>query len=455
MDRIRFTLINPTAPLWRARERGRGLGPRVFRFSMLPSLYVAASMPPDVETRIVDEDVEPIDFGDDVDLVGISLMTFNAPRAYEVADRFRARGVPVILGGYHPTFLPEEALAHADAVCVGEAEANVPAMMEDFRGGRLRGVYESDPIDLANVPSPDRSLVKKRAYISGNVVQATRGCPYRCRFCSVSAFHRYQIRTRPVPQVIEELKTVGRHVLFMDDSLISDREYAKELFAAMIPLGKTWFSQCSSQIANDPTLLELAARSGCRGLFVGFESLSQSNLDRWSKGRSRAKDYTETVRRLHAAGIGVCAGIVFGGDDDGEDVFPRTLEFLLDANVDALQATRLTPFPGTPLFTDMERDGRIFDHDWSHYDFSNVVFQPAHMTPKTLDQGTAWVLRHFYSRREIARRFWRERSYIGRSAFTRAVLPLNLGYRTRLGKNGTFARGGRYTPPTARPRNKS
>jgi radical SAM superfamily enzyme YgiQ (UPF0313 family) len=445
---MRFLLINPSSSLWRARRPGRPRGRRVFRFSMLPSLQVAAVMPAGVETRIVDEDIEPVDFDADVDLVGISFMTFNAPRAYEIADRFRQeRGIPVIAGGYHPTFLPEEAIRHVDAVCVGEAERNLPRMMADFATGRMEQMYRSEPIDLARLPVPDRSLLRARAYVTPDVLQATRGCPYRCKFCSVAAFHGFRIRTRPVEEVIAELETLGRSVVFMDDNIIGDREYALALFEAMIPLGKRWFSQCGIGIAADHELLTLAVRSGCRGLFIGFESVAQENLNAWQKRTNRAADYTRLVMTLHQAGIGVYAGFVFGSDWDSPAIFPATLEFLLNANVDALQATRLTPFPGTALFDEMERAGRIVDRDWSHYNFAHVVFAPLHMSPETLDRGTAWVLRHFYARRRVARRWWRQLRYLSTTAFTHVSVPLNLAYRHRLSQDGTFARGARYAPP--------
>jgi radical SAM superfamily enzyme YgiQ (UPF0313 family) len=439
MDKLKFLLINPTSPLWRARANQRPPGPRVFRFSMLPSLSVAAAMPAEVETRILDEDVEPIDIDTDADLIGISCMTFNAPRAYEIADRFRLeKGKPVILGGYHPTFCPEEAAQHADSICIGEAEPNVELMIEDFIGGRLQPFYRKELSDLKGLPRPDRSLIRKRAYVTPDVLQATRGCPYRCKFCSIAAFHHYRIRMRPVEEVIDELKTLGRHIIFMDDNLIAKRDYAMELFAAMISLGKLWFSQCGIQIASDEELLRLAVRSGCRGLFIGFESIRQQSLTGWGKGMNQARDYQRLVQRLHEAGIGVYAGFVFGGDNDTPSAFGATLGFLLDAKIDALQATRLTPFPGTPLYDELDRQGRIFDKHWAHYNFAHVVFDPLHMSRETLHRGTAWVLREFYARRRVARRWWNQLGYLGWTAYTRVSIPLNLGYRTRLSANGTF-----------------
>jgi radical SAM superfamily enzyme YgiQ (UPF0313 family) len=442
VERIKFLLINPASATWRVQKGERPRGSRFFRFSMLSSLSVAAAMPPHVDTTIVDEEVEPIDFETDADVIGISFMTYNAPRAYEIADRFRAeKGKPVIFGGFHPTFMPEEAIRHADAVCVGEAEGVVPRMMDDFAAGALKPFYRSQPVDLAGLSRPAPSLIRKQHYAPADVLQATRGCNYPCSFCSVAAFHHRHFRTRPVGEVIDELKSLGRYVLFMDDNIMGDREFARQLFAAMIPLGKRWFSQCGIGIADDEELLSLASRSGCQGLFVGFESLSQAELRSWQKRPNLGKDYLAVVRRLHSAGIAVCAGFVFGGDDDAPDAFERTLEFLLEANVETLQATRLTPFPGTPLFAEMDEQGRICDKNWAHYDFNHVVFEPLHMRRETLDTGVAWVLRQFHTRSRVARRVLKSFRYLDPVLVVGGVLPLNLGWRHKLAVDGNFRRG--------------
>jgi radical SAM superfamily enzyme YgiQ (UPF0313 family) len=343
--------------------------------------------------------------------------------------------------------MPEEAIQHADAVCIGDSEPNVPRMIADFQAGNLKQFYREESTSLAGLPLPRRDLVRRQDYAPIDAVQATRGCDGRCSFCSVAAFHQHRFRARPVAEVIDELKGLGTLILFMDDSITADREYAAELFAEMIPLGKRWFSQCGIGIAEDDELLQLAARSGCGGLFIGFESLSQHSLRSWRKGGNLGKDYLAAVRKLHAAGIAVFAGFVFGDDDDTPDVFPRTLEFLLEANIEVLQATRLTPFPGTQLFHQMEQQGRIVDRDWSHYDFGHVVFDPVHMSRETLDNGVGWVQRHFYAQRQIVRRTWRCLGYLAPDVILRAALPLNVGYRRKMAVDGTFERGAAFSPP--------
>ena len=437
---IKFLLINPAASQWRVNPGKKPpLATRIFRFSMLSSLYVAAAMPPEVETRILDEEVEPVDFDSDADLIGISFMTFNAPRAYEIADRFRQeKGKTVILGGYHPTFMPDEAIAHADGVCIGEAEPNVPRMVEDFIAGRLQPFYRCGLADLGSLRPLNRGLLPRGPYLWADAMQATRGCRQRCTFCSIASFFGNRFRTRPVAHVIDELGSLGKRILFMDDNLTSQSDYAKDLFAGMVPLGKRWYSQCSIQIAEDDELLRLAARSGCGGLFIGLESLSQDNLRAWRKSFSRARDYKRAIRKLHDAGIAVYAGIVFGYDWDTTEVFRETLEFLLDANVDALQATILTPFPGTPLFETMEREGRIVERDWSHYDFRHVVIEPQRMSREALQAGHDWVLASFYSSRSILTRVTRELRYLPLSTILIGSLPLSYGYRHRLRADGTW-----------------
>jgi radical SAM superfamily enzyme YgiQ (UPF0313 family) len=311
-------------------------------------------------------------------------------------------------------------------------------MIADFRRGELEPRYVSAPVSLAGLPIPDRSLIRGTCYAPVDAVQATRGCPNTCSFCSITSFFHHRFRTRPVDEVIAELRPLRSHLLFMDDNLTANRGYALELFERMAPLGKTWFSQCSIRIAYDDRLLEAAAASGCRGLFIGLESLSQQNLASWRKKTNNASEYEWAIRRIHEHGIGVIPGIVLGYDGDTTATFDRTLDFLLRTNVDALQATILTPFPGTPLFDEMEGQGRITDRDWAHYDFRHVVFEPKRMSGRELQAGHDHVLTEFYSWKNSARRFVREMSYLPPGLMAKAAIPLNVGYRTRLTADGTM-----------------
>ena len=428
---MKVLLIAPASGNWHQVGRKRFFGGKTFRFSLLSLMTVAAETPPDVEVRIIDEQVQDVPWDEPFDLVGITCMTAAAPRAYGIAKRFRSRGVPVVLGGMHPTFLPDEALEHVDAICVGEGEGVWPRILEDARNGRLSGVYRADrQHSLAGLRLPPRSLLDARRYGTVQSVQATRGCPNRCSFCSVSAFHKGSLRCRPADEVVEEVKGLpGRFFMFIDDSLTADRGYALELFRALAPLRKIWISQSTIEIADDDELLQAAAEAGCIGLFVGLESFSESSLLSVDKGFNRVEEYRDRVAVLHTHGIGVEAGIVFGFDTDGPDVFRSTLDLLDDIGIDAIQASILTPLPGTPMYGKMA--DRIEQHDWSLYDYHHAVFEPARMTAEQLKAGHDWVTREFYRPWRIARRLARMALRPGGFRMMKYAAALNAAYYGR------------------------
>jgi len=402
---------------------------------MMSALSVAASAPDDVEVSIVDENVEAVDFDADVDLVGVSFMTFNAPRAYEIARRFRAKGRTVLFGGYHPSLQPEEAGAQCDALCVGPAEPNLPRMIDDWRRGRLQRVYRL-PLTEFRTRTLDPALVRRMQYIASTVVQATRGCHNRCEFCSVAAFSGNVLQTKPVDDVLREIRAArGRSVLFIDDSLSADSAYFHELLRALVPLRIRWYSQIGFAVTRETETLDLLERSGCRGVFIGFESVSQDSLDETRKGFNRADEYREGIRKLHDRGIGVFGAFVLGYDSDSPAIFERTLRFLDDAEVDALQLTVLTPFPGTPLYRRMEEQGRIIDRNWDHYDLGHVVFRPARMSPAELRAGHDMILERFYSWPAVLRRLRRQARTLGPRNLGLAAL-IGWGYRTKTRLDG-------------------
>jgi radical SAM superfamily enzyme YgiQ (UPF0313 family) len=404
---MNILLVAPASAGWRHIGRNRVFSGRTFRFSLLSLLTVAAETPAGHGLTIVDEQVDDVPWDADWGLVGISCMTAAAPRAYEIAGRFRERGVPVVLGGMHPTFRPEEALEHADAVVVGEAEGVWPRVVEDVRGGRLRPVYRNEsPPSLAGLKPVPRQLLAGRHYATVQAVQATRGCPNRCAFCSVAAANRGVFRTRPVAEVAAEVASLPqRFFLFVDDNLTADTDYARDLFLALRPLGKRWVSQSALTLTDDPGLVRLAADSGCVGLFVGLETMCGTNLRSMEKGFHRVEEYRDRIRLLHAHGIGVEAGLVFGFDHDGPGVFRSTLDALDRLEVDAIQVSVLTPLPGTPLFETMRE--RIVEPDWSRYDYHHVVFEPRRMGADQLQAGHDWITRRFYSPGRIAGRLAR------------------------------------------------
>ncbi len=403
----------------------------MLRFSILPLTTVAALTPSRHKVWICDENVQPLDLDVDVDVVGITFMTALAPRAYEIADAFRVRGKKVVAGGYHPTFRPDEVAEHFDAVVVGEAEGTWPRILEDIEAGTIRRIYRRPaPCHPQEIPIPRRNLTAatERFYVTTSAVQTGRGCPHACRYCSIAAFHGGRHRSRPLEHVIQELREIPRDFMFVDDNIIADSEYAGELFRAMVPMRKRWVSQCSIEIASHPELLRLARLSGCVGLFIGVETLSAENLAAVEKGFNDSSGYRSRIATIRRHGIGVVAGIIVGMDGDDSGSFGRMLDFLGKAHIDAVQVNIMTPLPGTPLFEDYSRAGRIIDHDWSHYDFRHAVIRPARMTARQLQAGADWLYSQFYRLDRILLRWLRAIFELGPiQAFV--GLRLNLTYR--------------------------
>jgi radical SAM superfamily enzyme YgiQ (UPF0313 family) len=433
-DRVRVTRANPVVP-----KRA------MLRFSVLPLTTVAALTPREHEVRVLDENVEPLDFDTECDLVGVTFMTALAPRAYEIAREFKARGKIVVGGGYHATLCPSEAADHFDAIVAGDAEGAWERVLADVEAVRLgcdsdaahrqTGVpgliYRSRNISSTlQSPVPRRELLAATArhYVTVNAVQTGRGCPHACRYCSVTVFHHRKHRHRPLVNVLEELRQIPRNFIFVDDNIIADRAYARELFAAMAPLRKRWVSQCSIDIAEDAELLQLARAAGCCGLFIGIETTSPENLAAMGKQFNQSGRYPQRLAAIRSAGIGVVAGIIVGMDSDAPVVFERTLRFLEQTKIDVIQLNILTPLPGTPLFADMERAGRMTDRDWSRYDFRHVVFRPARMTAAELQAGADWLYGQFYRLDRILWRFARGLFTIG---WKPALLALKLGLTYR------------------------
>jgi radical SAM superfamily enzyme YgiQ (UPF0313 family) len=393
---------------------------------------LAAITPAEHEVAIVQEHLgDRVNFDDKhVDLVGITAMTIQSRRAYEIADGYRRAGKTVVLGGIHPSVLPDEALQHADAVVVGEAEPVWPQVLADAANHSLRGIYRGQEYaDLGLLPNYRRALFPKRSTFSLGSVQAARGCPYDCSFCSATLFAGRKYRFRPVGNVIAEIKGMNnRLIFFLDDNIFSSEAYCRELFSELKKLNVIWVGQASLHLtASNPELLRLAADSGCFSLFVGIESLSEANL---RATRALAKNMASTpeamgksIRVLHDHGIMVMAGVIFGFDDDDPGVFVRTREFLGDNRVGHGSFSALTPFPGTRLFQELQTQSRITTYDWSKYDGQTAVFLPKLMTPGQLEKGTRAMGVDFYSTPKILRRFWANRHhpliYLGTSFASR------------------------------------
>lgn len=399
---MKLQLIAPKWPensLW---------GQIFFRFPFLSLTTLAALTPDDWDISIIDENAERIDFSNLPDLAAISIMTPLAKRGYDIADTFRKNGVTVLLGGIHPTMVKDEAKTHADAVITGEAEKIWPDVLADFKKHALKPFYQSsDFCAIENLPVPRRNLLNRKAYFFVNTIQTTRGCPFDCEFCSVTSFYGRTYRVRPVKDIINELSHMERgFVFFVDDNIVGVSSYAKELFKALIPLKVKWFSQASLSIVRDKALLELARQSGCRGLFVGFESLSQESLKALGKSVNRVHEYKESIKMLHDHGIGIQGSFIFGTDQDEPSVFSDVLRFIEKTNLEAALFSVLTPFPGTRIYDTLQKENRILHTQWEKYDMNHVVFQPKKMTPHELQEGFKWAYKKLYGYRSIFTRLF-------------------------------------------------
>lgn len=402
-------MLSPKGPLY--RHRG-GIFGRSLRYKPLTLTTLAALVPPELNAELVliDEGVEQIPQQLDVDLAAFTVITGTAPRAYELSARFRSRGITTVMGGPHVTLVPDDAQPHADSIVVGYAEETWPQLLRDFTRGDLKPRYEQQPsLDLARRPFAHRDLLPTSRYLTDNVFEATRGCVHDCDFCVVpSAWGRKPLQ-KPTHEVVADIeqhlaRRRSRQIIFVDLNLIADRAYATELFTALIPLRVRWYGLATTLIGRDDALLDLAARSGCQGLLIGFESISPANLRLSRKGFNQPDDYAAQVAKLHAKGIAVQGCFTFGMDEDDPDIFERTARFAIDAKIDLPRFAIVTPFPGTALYRRLADEKRILTRDWSLYDGQHVVFRPKRMSVDDLQLGTERAWKIAYGWRAIAKR---------------------------------------------------
>jgi len=388
---------------------------------------IAALTPKEWDVEILDARVKPVDYNANIDIVGITGFTSEVPGAYEIADNFRKKGVTVVMGGVHVSAMPDEALQHANAVVIGEAELVWHKLLDDFKKGELKPRYKADRLcDMKNMAIPRRELLDRKMYSGYYTLQATRGCPFNCDYCAVTAFFGNEFRIRQVDEVIEEIKGFNsKEFFFMDDNIVGRPKYAKELFRRLIPLNVIWGSQASITMAKNLELLQLYAKSGGKYAFIGFESLSQKNLEKMNKGWNTAEGYREAIKKIHDAGINIVGSFVFGLDEDDPSVFRNTFDFIMETRLDAAQFHILTPLPGTVTYRTLEKEGRIIDRDWGKYHTGEVVFQPKGMTVEQLQSGYYWIFRKTYTIPNILKRSLRSpRGIIYRIA-------ANLSYRKK------------------------
>ncbi len=399
----------------------------IFRFPYLSLSTLAALTPPEVEVSIEDENVREINYQDTPDLVAVSMITPLANRGYAIADQFRRLSIPVVVGGFHPTWMVEEAGEHADAVVLGEAERVWGRVLEDFKKGSLQKFYKAEGLsDLQHLPIPRRDLLPKSGYFFTNTMQIGRGCPYQCDFCSVTSFFGHTCRLRPLAEVRNEVEILlekTNFIFFVDDNIIGNPSYARNLFSLLKEYRIKWLSHASINIAENDDLLKEAGESGCYGLFIGFESLSQKTLQGHHKNINRADRYRDLVNKIHDRGIGIEGSFIFGSDGDDPSVFQRVAEFCEEAKIDAVVFAILTPYPGTRLYDQYTSEDRILSRNWDLYDMGHVVFRPMGMTVEQLQEGHDWANRRFYSLSSMFKRFWPlRRSH-------QVFLPANWGMR--------------------------
>ncbi len=392
-------LTEATSPHWRP-----------IKYSLFPPLglaTLAGYLSPDDHAVIVDEHVEGHTQDDTPDLVVIQVYITNAYRAYRLADLYRRKGSFVCLGGLHVTSLPEEAAVHADAIFLGPGEQTFPEFLKDFRDGKPARVYNSaSGRTLNRVPPIRRDLIRHSRYLVPNSIVVTRGCPQHCDFCYKDAFFQggRSFYTQRVDDALAEIDRLpGRHLYFLDDHLLGDRRFSEALFDGMRGMRRLFQGAATVDSILRGDLIERAAEAGLRSIFVGFETLTPENLKRSNKRQNLGRDYKAVAERLHSLGIMINGSFVFGMDDDGEDVFRRTVDWAVEHGITTATFHIQTPYPGTFLHARMVREGRMLTRDWNLYDTRHVVYQPARLAPELLKAGYDWAYREFYRWSSIAR----------------------------------------------------
>lgn len=415
------------SPGW---PKGRLWGELAFRFPSLSLASIAAVTPLEWSVELCDDHSEKINYNTDADIIAITAMTPQAPRAYEIADKFRQLGKTVVMGGFHASNLPDEALNHVNAVVVGEGEIVWPQLLSDFRLGTLQRTYNTGSLmSMADIPVARREIFKGKGYLLTNTIQTTRGCPFDCEFCSVTAFYGRNYRKRPVETVLAELVELRKSnsfIFFVDDNIVADRKYSLALFNGMKHLDFKWLSHAPIDFAGDSELMKAAGESGCVGMFVGFESLSQESLTAMGKVTNRALSFLDNANRFRDNGIGILGSFVLGYDGDTPDIFPKILRFCEDARLEAAIFPLLTPYPGTAVRKRLEAEGRIISNDWRNYDMEHINFQPRGMTIEQLQQGYEWLNSSFYSFSSMYKRIFK----LHRSV--QVFAPMNIGFRAAI-----------------------
>lgn len=381
-----------------------------FKRRMSPSLTLVtlASLTPQPHTvYIEDENLNSINFNDKPDLVGISVNVDTSYRAFEISKKYREQGIKVIFGGIHASSNPDLVSNHCDSICIGEAEELWCGIINDFLNNNLQNLYyNSNSTNLEKVPLPKWDFVPKNEYLYHNIIVTSRGCPFKCEFCYNSCdYVDSTYRNRPISNVIEEIISLNtKQVMFIDDNLIGNIKWTNDFLDTIKPMNLTWHGAVSTNLVHYPDLIRKMAESGCRSLFIGFESINSNSIQSINKGQNRVSEYEKLINELHHNNIMVNASLVFGFDHDTKDTFPQTLEWLIKNKIETMTSHILTPYPGTKLYKRLEGENRIIDYDLSKYNTSNVVFQPKYMSPNELRNGYLRMYKDFYSINNIFKR---------------------------------------------------
>jgi radical SAM superfamily enzyme YgiQ (UPF0313 family) len=432
-DRPRVLLIAPTA----LDFYGNPIKERRMHLPALTLPLLAGATPADVNIKIIYETVEDIPYDQHWDLVGLTSMGSGIVRAWQIADKFKGTGTKIILGGISASIGGDDySLAHVDTIVKGEAEDIWPIVIEDYKAGRLRKTYCPDsPPAIERLPVPRFDLMNKKTLGFWRPVQATRGCPYTCSFCSVTAFFQGSYRKRPVDQVIRDIRQAkkygSRYIAFVDDNIGVDFEYCRQLWEALIPERIIWMCQCSLQISEHPDLMKLAHRSGCRMLSFGIESVIDESLEQIDKKWNKPSRYRKAIRILRKHGIDVSTEMVLGLDGDDKSIFEKTYKFIMENGITVPRIHIITPIPGTPFYKELKASGRILTDDFGSYTGSKAVFRPLNMAPDTLLAGYWKTYERLFSWMAILKRIVPNRARLGPYMLA-VVWAVNYRYRKHI-----------------------
>ena len=413
-------------------------------------LTLACLTPKEHEVYIEDQNVQNINYNDNPDLVGISVNVDIAYKAYEIAKIYRKKKIPVILGGIHVNLNPDEAIKHADSICIGEAENIWEKILIDAKNKNLKQkYYNKKSIDLDKIPVLNYSHINQSNYLFSNITYTSRNCPFKCEFCYNSNINTGTFRNRPIKKVVEEIiKIKTKHIMFIDDNFIGNIQWTKNFLDQIKPLNLKWNAAVSTNLINNLDTLDKMKESGCMSLFIGFETINQGSLLKVNKAHNHINKYEKLINEIHQREIMINASLVFGFDDDHSEVFNDTLNWLITNKIETMTSHILTPYPGTKLFNKLKNENRIFDFNWNNYNTSNVVFTPKNMTKEELYEGYLWIYKEFYSSKNIIKRLPDNKQVI-------PYLLFNLCYRkfgkftSKIAKLGFMRKVGRFASKLA------